>query len=112
MLSHILSQIKRLENRRLSKKKSVEPPKNQVELRYAYGLLMELSQHPKSSVRMAVLRSLGLMARLHEKAPLSETEIKDRIYAQWRQGDSVERALLKIIMEDLRQSRGWQFVLP
>ena len=86
--------------------------KNQVELKYAYGLLMELSQHPKSSVRMAVLRALGLMARLHEKAPLSEKEIKDRIYAQWRQGDPMERALLKIIMEDLRQSRGWQFVLP
>ena len=86
--------------------------KNPAELRYAYGLLMELSQHPKSSVRMAVLRALGVMAMRHKKAPLSETEIKDRIYAQWRQGDPAERAVLKDVMEELRQSRGWQFVLP
>ena len=86
--------------------------KNPAELRYAYGLLMELSQHPKASVRMAVLRALGVMAARHKKAPLSETEIKDRIYAQWRQGNSEERKILNDIMEDLRKSRGWQFVLP
>lgn len=86
--------------------------KNPAELRYAYGLLMELSQHPKSSVRMAVLRAIGVMAVRHKKAPLSETEIKDRIYAQWRQGDPAERAVLKDVMEELRRSRGWQFVLP
>jgi len=86
--------------------------KNPAELRYAYGLLMELSQHPKSSVRMAVLRAIDGMAVRHKKAPLSETEIKDRIYAQWRQGDPAERAVLKDVMENLRRSRGWQFVLP
>lgn len=85
---------------------------NPRELRYAYGLLMELSQHPKSSVRMAVLQALGVMGVLHKKAPLVESEVKDRFYAQWQQGDPVEQAILKDVMEDLRQSRGWQFVLP
>ena len=85
---------------------------NPRELRYAYGLLMELSQHPKSSVRMAVLQALGVMGVLHKKAPLVESEVKDRFYAQWQQGDPVERAILKDVMDDLRQSRGWQFVLP
>ena len=73
---------------------------------------MELSQHPKSSVRMAVLQALGVMGVLHKKAPLIESEVKDRFYAQWQQGDPVERAILKDVMEDLRRSRGWQFVLP
>ncbi len=85
---------------------------NTEEAVYAYRLLMELSQHPKSSVRMAVLRALGVIAVRHKKVPLSEAEIKDRLYAQWRQGDPAEKAVLKNVMEDLRQSRGWQFVLP
>lgn len=85
---------------------------NPRELHYACGILMELSQHPKSSVRMAVLQALGVMGILHKQAPLVESEVKDRIFAQWRQGDPVEQAILKDIMEDLRQSRGWQFVLP
>lgn len=42
--------------------------KKPAELRYAYGLLMELSQHPKASVRMAVLRALGVMAVHHKKS--------------------------------------------
>ena len=85
---------------------------NPRELRYAYGILMELSQHPKSSVRMTVLMALGVMGVLHKNAPMVESEVKDRIFAQWRQGDPVEQSILKDIMDDLRQSRGWQFVLP
>lgn len=84
---------------------------NTEEAVYAYRLLMELSQHPNTHVRQAVITALADMAALRKKAPLSEKEITALIQREWSGADEMEKAILLDAVESLRRSKRWHIGL-